>query len=191
MPRLLHAADHHHLYRSHHELAASSIPHAEIESSAPYQPFHTDRRVALFEYGPGQSGFGGVFGGAPGGDSGSVVLTQRPWAFGQPIATVRLDVGPDHGGHDDDYEQQPVDQPGMAAAGPGGRALPAAAMERVTMRLGGGNAALHSGAGVDGGEQIVVTTRRRRGASRNNSTVDDDGFFEDDCEVLDFADQRV
>ncbi len=30
----------------------SPIPQAEIESSAPYQPFHTDRRVALYGYGP-------------------------------------------------------------------------------------------------------------------------------------------
>jgi hypothetical protein len=42
-------------------------------------------------------------------------------------------------------------------------------------------------------EQIVVTTRKRktlRGAG-NNGDVDEEGFFEDDCEVLDFASQRV
>jgi hypothetical protein len=38
-------------------------------------------------------------------------------------------------------------------------------------------------------EQIVVTTRRRRGARQGDP--DEDGFFEDDCEVLDYADQRV
>jgi len=57
------------------------------------------------------------------------------------------------------------------------RALPASAMERVLQHVG------------DNDEQIVVTTRRRRGGGRTD--LEDDGFFEDDCEVLDFADQRV
>ena len=55
-------------------------------------------------------------------------------------------------------------------------ALPPSAMERVMLY---GEA-----------EQIVVTTRRRRGGTRTGEG-DEDGFFEDDCEVLDFADQRV
>ncbi|KAJ4292317.1 hypothetical protein N0V88_005949 [Collariella sp. IMI 366227] len=38
--------------RTHDQGAESAIPQAEIESSAPYQPFHTDRRVALHELGP-------------------------------------------------------------------------------------------------------------------------------------------
>lgn len=54
-------------------------------------------------------------------------------------------------------------------------ALPQSAMERV-MQYGDA-------------EQIVVTTRRRRGGRQGDG--DEDGFFEDDCEVLDFADQRV
>jgi hypothetical protein len=46
-------------------------------------------------------------------------------------------------------------------------------------------------------EQIVITTRRRKGASRaagpggDIGVGDEEGFFEDDCEVLDFASQRV
>jgi hypothetical protein len=44
-------------------------------------------------------------------------------------------------------------------------------------------------------EQIVITTRRRKGISRtgteNSGDADEEGFFEDDCEVLDFASQRV
>jgi len=44
-------------------------------------------------------------------------------------------------------------------------------------------------------EQIVVTTRRRKGANRpgieTGGDKDEEGFFEDDCEVLDFASQRV
>jgi hypothetical protein len=60
------------------------------------------------------------------------------------------------------------------------RALPASAMERILQRTAGED---------EDGAQIVVTTRRRRGAAV--SALDEDGFFEDDCEVLDFADQRV
>jgi hypothetical protein len=50
-------------------------------------------------------------------------------------------------------------------------------------------------------DQIVVTTRRRKkrsaAASQSASVAgmkldeDDDGFFENDCDVLDFADDRV
>lgn len=162
----------------------ATIPQAEIESSAPYQPFHTDRRVALCEYRLGD----------PLGDSVSNLLASTSseieapskkkkgqsqsqsqstafsgnsdgssWAFGQDIPVVKLDLGfapildEDFGDLDDH------------------RALPPSAMERV-MQYGDQ-------------EQIVVTTRRRRGA--HHGDTDGDGFFEDDCEVLDFADQRV
>jgi hypothetical protein len=41
----------------------------------------------------------------------------------------------------------------------------------------------------------VITTRRRRNTSRlgpdHADDGDEEGFFEDDCEVLDFASQRV
>lgn len=37
-------------------------------------------------------------------------------------------------------------------------------------------------------EQVIVTTRRRR---RGKGEGEEEGFFEDDCEVLDFADDRV
>ncbi|EEY22763.1 conserved hypothetical protein [Verticillium alfalfae VaMs.102] len=169
----------------------ASIPQAEIESSAPYQPFHTDRRVALYEYGPAA------------GDADASALTvmlgdinledkatskqqkkkqqqqqqqrmqvqaaapaadfSQPWAFGQKLDLIRLDLS-----HvqlsDEDFNTS--DDP---------RALPLTSMERV----------MHVGENRD---EIVVTTRRRRGARHPE---DEDGFFEDDCEVLDFADQRV
>jgi hypothetical protein len=47
-------------------------------------------------------------------------------------------------------------------------------------------------------EQIVVTTRRRKTKTPHQSVLaegdqvgNDDGFFEDDCDVLDFAEDRV
>ncbi|KAF5003351.1 hypothetical protein FDECE_10099 [Fusarium decemcellulare] len=162
----------------------SSIPQAEIESSAPYQPFHTDRRVTLAEYRRGTvdqlEAVSAILAettleentsskkkkkkGQPV-DSGvsREVSNTTAWAFGQDIPVVRLDLGlptvaeEEYGGPDDHL------------------ALPQSAMERV-MQYGDE-------------EQIVVTTRRRRGAQGGGAG--EDGFFEDDCEVLDFADQRV
>jgi WD40 repeat protein len=159
----------------------SSIPQAEIESNAPYQPFHTDRRVALHVYStsPQQNL-------SP---SASVLLNpiskitiqeatsiagDAPWVFGRPLNTVKLDIGSSQVDEDDFDSAEDH------------RALPSSAMERVTTKI----------PEVDeGAEQIVVTTRRRKGAARSTpntqSGLDDDGFFEDDCEVLDFASQRV
>lgn len=169
----------------------ASIPQAEIESSAPYQPFHTDRRVALFEYSvtdsdPTVAAITQLM------DSTSLEETQvsnrgksnkkkqkaqptkasntagrsEAWAFGQSIAAVKIETGPPIP-VEDDFSEGTADH----------RALPASAMERV-MQVG------------ENDEQIVVTTRRRRGGNRVSDT-EEDGFFEDDCEVLDFADQRV
>ncbi|KAH0424858.1 hypothetical protein CcaCcLH18_11285 [Colletotrichum camelliae] len=169
----------------HADLSAeASIPQAEIESSAPYQPFHTDRRVSLFEYNEQASN--------PTPSLATLMaetnLDERPtpkqkkrqqrpqtsytpvepntsqaWAFGQPLNMVRLD----HGHHSVSEDEFNISDDH--------RALPLSSMERV----------MHRG---ENGDEIVVTTRRRRGARH---AEDEDGFFEDDCEVLDFADQRV
>ncbi|KAK4106884.1 hypothetical protein N658DRAFT_482641 [Parathielavia hyrcaniae] len=174
--------------RTYDHSAESSIPQAEIESSAPYQPFHTDKRVALFELGPSQqevdittlmaaasleetspehmsSRRKKAAKQAPAQGS-SAAKASASWAFGQPIQATKVDTGLPHL-LDDDSFNLPLDA---------SRALPASAMERILQRTG------------DDDAQIVVTTRRRRGAA---PAQDDDGFFEDDCEVLDFADQRV
>ena len=193
--------------------AESSIPQAEIESNAPYQPFHTDRRVALYEYceddGPGGDlpALSALFATPSLEDKPAATGSRRKrqqqqqqqqqqqrqqqqqqqqheqheprqeeagssslhdvWVFGQPANAAKLDLG------------LPLTaEESFNIASDESRALPASAMERVLH---------HSGVNDD---QIVVTTRRRRGAGRS-ADPDDDGFFEDDCEVLDFADQRV
>ncbi|KAJ2899018.1 hypothetical protein MKZ38_003532 [Zalerion maritima] len=136
----------------------SSIPQAEIESSAPYQPFHTDRRVAISTYNP---------------EPDVITADVSDWAFGDPIETTMISLGPAHlADEEDDLGDDAVDDP---------RALPQSAMERI-LEMG------------ENQEQIVVTTRRRRGAARsaaNASFQEDNSLFEDDCVVLDFADQRV
>jgi len=169
--------------------AESSIPQAEIESSAPYQPFHTDKRVALYELGFSQQEMDlTALMAATSLEEGPQENPLRrkkghrqtqaqdtspgpskssgPWVFGQPIQATKLDLGVPNFLEDDSFNL-PLDA---------SRALPASAMERILQRTG------------DDDAQIVVTTRRRRGAA---PTQDEDGFFEDDCEVLDFADQRV
>lgn len=159
----------------------AAIPQAEIESSAPYQPFHTDRRVSLGEYLDSSASKTEALAGLMldtqledklSSKKKKKMQSQEPgishgepcaWAFGQPLASVKRSLGgsmsleADFGDADD-------------------RALPPSAMERV-LQVAGDQ------------EQIVVTTRRRRGARQGGP--DEDGFFEDDCEVLDFADQRV
>ncbi|TGJ87769.1 hypothetical protein E0Z10_g1029 [Xylaria hypoxylon] len=154
----------------------AAIPQAEIESNAPYQPFHTDRRISLHVY-KGASGESGLSSVIRHMDSATLNDTQKraghrqpkpvisqAWAFGQAISTTKLSVSLPG----DDEVSNSIDDH---------RALPVSAMERV-LQVGGND------------EQIVVTTRRRRGGNRA-ADADEDGFFEDDCEVLDFADQRV
>ncbi|KAL5629086.1 hypothetical protein BROUX41_002477 [Berkeleyomyces rouxiae] len=183
----------------------ATIPEAEIESSAPYQPFHTDRRISLYEYrGSGKSGVAAArkasmtslttafaeanFEDMPhdrprrkkrtttAPDQSDSAPTVKPaqsantggvWAFGQPLATTKLNLGFPEGLDED-----------MMASLEDHRALPASAMERRMQQIG------HD-------EQILITTRRRRRVVNDMGGSEDDGFFEDDCEVLDFADQRV
>lgn len=180
----------------HHLGAESSIPQAEIESSAPYQPFHTDRRVALYEITPEKATIPSASQlptvsvlladthldeqlARPSGQRKPKVKaatkestgeTNGAWTFGQTIPVDRLDTN---------YLLS-SDEEAFAMSTDEVRALPQSAMERSVAR--------HRDDGDE--EQIVVTTRRRRGGGRSGD-VDDDGFFEDDCEVLDFADQRV
>ncbi|KAK0711083.1 hypothetical protein B0H67DRAFT_273586 [Lasiosphaeris hirsuta] len=186
--------------QSHDISAESSIPQAEIESSAPYQPFHTDKRVALFEVGIAPNVFQGQNQNQAASISSLLAATSledtpelaprrklksghrmsqiqqqelaeapRPsgsWAFGQALKATKLDLG-----------LPLVEEESFNIASDDMRALPPSAMERILHRTGDD-------------DQIVVTTRRRRGIG-HSANQDDDGFFEDDCEVLDFADQRV
>lgn len=160
----------------------SSIPQAEIESNAPYQPFHTDRRVGLHIYSHEDTTSSPSVSAViyplhlSKGKASTKPKSTTLLAFGRPIKSTRLDVGPPHLA-EDDLSSSLVEQ---------GRALPSSAIERV-LRISDSN---------EHEEQIVVTTRRRKGVSRAGtgdgvSGGDEEGFFEDDCEVLDFASQRV
>ncbi|KAI1374530.1 hypothetical protein F4677DRAFT_447167 [Hypoxylon crocopeplum] len=156
----------------------ASIPQAEIESSAPYQPFHTDRRVGLYvyedEFAQGYStSLSQLLDSTTLNDTPRRARRQQPkpsskksWAFGRAVNAVRVNA----------VQASLIDED-ISNSVDDHRALPASAIERV-LQVG------------ENDEQIVVTTRRRRGGNRSPD-ADEDGFFEDDCEVLDFADQRV
>lgn len=144
------------------------LSQAEIESNAPYQPFHTDRRVNMKVY-PAEYA--------------DKMGSGQPWAFGDDIPTTtkirhRAATHHSHEG-DDDNDNGDAAQP----TAPG-------EMENLVALGGGGNGEA---------EHIVITTRRKKkgaaaekgAAGQGGALGDDDGFFEDDCDVLDFALDRV
>lgn len=139
------------------------LARAEIETNAPYQPFHSDRRVNLFVYNGGAGESGALDG-------------HDPWVFGNHIATTRLDIRP---AACSDEEEQNI----------GGSVL----YRQTSMTSGE-----RIGSEERVADQIVVTTRRRKTKTPHQSVLAtgikaeaDDGFFEDDCDVLDFAEDRV
>ena len=156
---------------------------AEIESNAPYQPFHSDPRVSLSVYNEAddleESQYPTVS--AMLGSSSSPLATKQQQrrdlsqlhVFGIDIPTAQLNLQSYQHAEDDD---------------PGGKSI----IYRETT-----TSSLKAQADETGLEQIVTTTRRRkankpvRTAAETEDGVDEEGFFEDDCDVLDFAGDRV
>ncbi|KAK5696998.1 hypothetical protein LTS12_028555, partial [Elasticomyces elasticus] len=144
---------------------------AEIETNVPYQPFHTDQRVNLFIISPESEMAESM-----------VSHPTGQWVFGDEISTSKLHVRPfsSGGGDDGDDDNDDDDITHEHQPGFGGD------MENL----------ISLGNSTGNVEEVVITTRRKkRHASPFPSTgfgADmDDGFFEDDCEVLDFARDRV
>lgn len=148
--------------------APAPISFSEIETNPPYQPFYTDRRVTRFIYAI-----------QPTEDQGSRSEYQpslppiisnlhhddsSPWLFGEQVEAVRISSP---AARDNDSEDDFAS--GVAA--------------RIENKL-----VLRDG--EEEIEQVVVTTRRRRIRKEGAGEVEE-GFFEDDCEVLDFAEDRV
>lgn len=162
---------------------------AEIDTNAPYQPFHSDQRVTISIYPtdgrltnshfPTSSTILHNAGSTP-------AAKESPndkWIFGQDIPTIRINTGvPDRDSPDD---------------------------EGLPQRSVGYRETTIQPADVQGEmEQIVSTTRRRKikpkrgglsvhgqDTGAHGDMVEDgdpgDLFFEDDCDVLDFAEDRV
>jgi len=143
---------------------------SEIESNPPYQPFYTDRRVARFAFAPVPAEVSS--------DNSEYEPSlpelvsnlhhqndESPWLFGEDVEAVRLSSPASHAydSGDDDVIA------GVAAR-----------VENKLVRRDGEEEV----------EQVIVTTRRRR-VRKEGLQEEEEGFFEDDCEVLDFAEDRV
>ena len=125
---------------------------AEIETNAPYQPFHTDRRINFYVYNDEQS------------SDMHHLSDATPWVFGQNIPATKVNVGSAVHDADSDTDQ----------------GAPAPMENLISFQ---GN--------EEEGQQVVVTTRRKRDKKGQAAEGDDGEFFEDDCEVVDFAESRV
>lgn len=143
---------------------------SEIETNPPYQPFYTDRRVTRFVYSrhaPEVQGSSSEY------QCSTPELVSElhheddnsPWLFGQDVETIRIST------------------PATQAYDSGEDELVAGVAARIENKL-----VLRDG--EEEVEQVVVTTRRRR-VRREGAEEEEEGFFEDDCEVLDFAEDRV
>lgn len=145
---------------------------SEIETNPPYQPFYTDRRVTRFAFSrppPDQQGSTSEYQSFP-----AELLSNlhhddnsSPWLFGQDVQAMR------------------ISSPTSQVYDSGDDDLLAGVAARIENKL-----VLRDG--EEEVEQVVVTTRRRRMRREGaDGTADEEGFFEDDCEVLDFAEDRV
>ena len=145
---------------------------AEIETNAPYQPFHSDRRVNLFVYRDRHA-------------EDTLRNPHEPWIFGNDMATTRLDIRPPTVSDEEDLN---------SGASVLYRHMSTTTTTTAGEVSGGGDEAIAG--------QVVVTTRRRKNkppppphqsmlAAGVKAAEQDDGFFEDDCDVLDFAEDRV
>ncbi|KAF2270905.1 hypothetical protein CC78DRAFT_573264 [Lojkania enalia] len=151
-------------------LSLAPLSFSEIETNPPYQPFYTDRRVARFKYSR---------------PSVDVYGSNNEWQVPTPEPISNL-----HHQNDDlpwlfgeDVEASRISSPATQAYDSSEDDAVAGVAARVENKL-----VLRDG--EEEVEQVVVTTRRRR-VRREGGDEDEEGFFEDDCEVLDFAEDRV
>lgn len=138
---------------------------SEIETNPPYQPFYTDKRVARFVYSRQPLEIHDESSeyqpSLPGLISDLHHEDDSPWLFGESIEATRLSTPITQA-----YDSGEDDIAGIA---------PKFENKLVLQD------------GEEEVEQVVVTTRRRRIKKEG----DEENFFEDDCEVLDFAEDRV
>ena len=154
------------------ESLKAPLGQAEIETNAPYQPFHSDQRVTMSVYSEGHTMAESQY------PTASVIFqpqtqtqasaTPAKWVFGGDIPTRRLDLG---------RQQKESGRGGVTE------------IVRETTKAPSGN---------DAGEQLVSTTtkrRRKKLAPAQGDGVDDTGdqehVFEGDMDFVDFATEQV
>lgn len=143
---------------------------SEIETNPPYQPFYTDRRVTRFVF------------------SRPLPEVQESNSECQPpmpglVSDLHQDNDDSPWLFGEDAEAFRVSSPATHTYDSGEDDLLAGVAAHIENKL-----VLRDG--EEEIEQVVVTTRRRR-VRREGADDDEEGFFEDDCEVLDFAEDRV
>jgi hypothetical protein len=166
--------------------APAPLSFSEIETNPPYQPFYTDRRVTRLAF---SSNLPSVQQSASESDwqpqrplllvsnlhhqtEDDADYDDSPWLFGEAVEATRIS-SPAVQMYDEGYVEGDEDV-GEAAA----------RVENKLVRRDG----------EEDVEQVVVTTRRRRvrrGGEEDHLDPAEEGFFEDDCDVLDFAEDRV
>jgi len=159
-------------------LKENPFANAEIETNPPYQPFHTDHRINLSVYRSEDShtrnGHSEIDWEARlCGMEGSCNDANEQWVFGEDIPTVTVKTSTP--GHSEDADDASTGNVAGADGFSGG------VMKNHVERRDGDD---------DTVEQIIVTTRRKRNR-RAAGEAEDDGFFEEDCDILDFAEDRV
>ncbi|KAK3079622.1 hypothetical protein LTS18_004393 [Coniosporium uncinatum] len=159
-------------------LKENPFAHAEIETNPPYQPFHTDHRINLSVYRSEvthpRNGHSEVDWEAKlWSTDGSHHHANNQWVFGEDIPTVTVKSSTPLA-HEDADNATNSNVAGAAGFGRGD-------MKNHVGRCDGDD---------DTVEQIIVTTRRKR-SKRSVGGAEEDGFFEEDCDVLDFAEDRV
>jgi hypothetical protein len=151
------------------------LSRAEIETNAPYQPFHSDRRVNLFVCSADETSSDSQIPAASviflGADN---TVSPEKWVFGNALPTTKVHL---RSSSYDNFDE-------------GGECDPATQIYRQTTMEGNGE-----------NEQIVSTTKPRKGKRGNTSASLSRGHgcledadeldFEDDVEILDYATDRV
>ncbi|KPI36305.1 uncharacterized protein AB675_7288 [Cyphellophora attinorum] len=163
-------------------VSAAPLSFAEIDTNAPYQPFHSHHRVtiSIFADDAAASELPSVSAKFDGGSAASKCAPANDkWLFGQDIATTRLSSpSPPH----DAYGA--VDEPRQQGA----------VYRETTIQP----------AEFEGERNQIVSTTRRKKSNKGREDVDqlaspmaegigesDNGFFENDVDVLDVTQDRV
>lgn len=151
---------------------AHPLSFAEIETNPPYLPFRTDRRVTYFTIPNNGASMRPDSQQWDQGVSLDLHTQECGWVFGEDIPAVRV----------------PSSGPPYAEAGAEGEedddavTLDETVENRIIRR--------RDRKGEEEEEvQIIVTTRRKKRLEGQEDG--EEGFFEDDCEVLDWAEDRV
>lgn len=140
------------------------LSQAELETNTPYQPFHTDQRVGLH-----------IFNADNETTDPTLASAGKPWVFGGDIPVTKVHVRSYDNSGEDDLADDELDDAAVH-----GHSFGAGADMENLISLANSTGQV---------EEVVITTRRKKKPSAPSKAEEE--IFEDDCEVLDFARDRV